>query len=125
MRFFACLLLTLGLAACATTARYVSLPEDGTPPARGLVTEGNLLRVVMNDGEQHEFLVQEVSDAGISGSPGFLDWQDIRSLQVVEQNGSKTAWAILAVIGAVAIAVLITDAAESALASSAFNCSGC
>jgi len=125
MKALVCLLLSFNLVACATTERYVSLPEDGTPPTSSQVEPGNRVHVVTRDGRELEFTVKEAGEEGLVGDQETVPWRNIQTLQVLERDEPRALWIALAVVASIGAAVLISAAVESAATAAILNCSGC
>ena len=110
-------ILLINLAACAS-AQKVGLPAAGQlPDGVELYDQVELTTV---GGSTHEFVVSEINELGLGGTPGFFEYQDIRELKVkVQQGDDGDIWAVL--VGVALIGLLGAGAmagAEAAGASS-------
>ena len=93
MKIFNAILLSMLLAACATT-RQVYLPTGGYAID---VSKGDRVSIVMNDGKTHSFLVTQVDEIGLSGSNGSFAYGEMQSVNVIEQskNSKYLLWLVL------------------------------
>ena len=100
--------LSILLVACATT-RQVYLPTEG----HGIdgVTEGDTVKIVMNDGKKHSFLVTRVDEIGLQSKQKSIAYSDMQSVVVVrnKQQSGDFPWLIIG-LTAVGVALAIANA---------------
>ena len=95
MKLFNAIVLSMLLSACATT-RQVYLPTGGYAID---VNKGDRVNIVMNDGKTHSFQVTHVDEIGLSGGIGSFAYDEIQSVNVIEQgrNNKYLLWLILSI----------------------------
>lgn len=105
----ACLL--VNVTACSTM-RSINVENAmlyAPPPG---IHQGTLVEVETLGGESLTFRVTEVTDDGLRGEPGFIRYQDMRSLKAEKPPEEKTdIWpVVLGILGVAALVVLIGNA---------------
>jgi len=95
MKIFNTILLSMLLVACATT-RQVYLPTGGYAID---VNVGDRVNIVMNDGNTQSFQVTHVDEIGLSGSNGSFAYDEMQSVNVIEQgkNNKYFLWLFLSI----------------------------
>ena len=100
--------LSILLVACVTT-RQVYLPAEG----HGIdgVIEGDTVKIVMNEGRKHSFLVTRVDEIGLQGKQKSIAYSDMQSVVVVKnkQTSGDVPWLIIG-LTAVGVALAIANA---------------
>jgi predicted small lipoprotein YifL len=93
MKGFVVLLLALALAAC-TSLKPLEIPPEQLQSmiAKGeVIAIGDNVKIITNDGKQHNFKVTEISETVVSGKNAKISIPDIVALETREFSGGKTA----------------------------------
>ncbi len=87
--------------------------------------EGTLVQVETLGGEQLEFRATEVTGDGVGGEPGFIRYEDMRSLKAEKPPESKTdIWPVVGGIVGLALVVWLVGSADDVRVCSGTPCPG-
>jgi hypothetical protein len=103
------------LNGCHTMTR-VAVPDSTPSPPNAAVFAtlkvGDNVRITLRNGEKVSFALAEVRADGLVGRGGrHIPYGDMAQLEERHASGSKTAWLIVAIGGAVVLFILISYAA--------------
>jgi len=106
-------LVLIAFATGCTTMR--PLAESNAQSLASQVAVGDKIRITRNDLSEVEFKVSAISDKGISGDGVYVDYSDIRQVQVRQFSAGKTAGLVVAIVAVVAIAINSTESLVDSL----------
>ena len=89
-------LVLIAFTAGCTTLR--PLPETDAESLASQIEVGDKIKIMRNDDTDVTFKVSAVSDEGISGDEVFVEYSDIRQVQVRQLSTLKTVGLIAAII---------------------------